>query len=162
MANFSFDVALGREVELYNRVNDSDPTNAVLVLVALAHAGLQADAVLRTHATLSALLAASNNEVTNPGYYSRIILDDTDLAAYTVDTTNHLINLPLADQTFIGIEAGDSWSKLLICYDPDSTGGTDANIVPMCAHDIRISGAPAVPNGNNILITFPYGILTAS
>jgi hypothetical protein len=161
MAQFSFDVSLGREVELYNRVNDSDPTNAVLVLVVLANAGLEADSVLRTYATLSALLAGASNEATNTGY-ARIVLDDTDIAAYTVDTTNHSITLPLADQTFPTISSGDSWRKLLVCYDPDSTGGTDTTVVPICAHDILVNGVAAVPNGNNILIGFGNGILVAS
>lgn len=161
MAQFSFDISLGREVELYNRVLNSDPTNAVLVLVALANSGLESDATLRTKATLSAVLAGTTNEVTNTGY-ARLVLDQADIVAYTVDTTLHSITLPLADQTFPTVSAGDAWRKLLICYDSDSTGGTDANIVPICAHDILVNGVAAVPNGNDIIIGFGNGILVAS
>lgn len=161
MAQFSFDVALGREVELYNRVNDSDPTNAALVLVVLANAGLESDATLRTKTTLAAVLAGTTNEVTNTGY-SRIVLTDADLDAYTVDTTNHKTVLPLDNQTFPTISAGDSWRKLVIGYDSDTTGGTDANIIPICAHDILVNGVAAVPNGNDIIIGFGNGILVAS
>lgn len=158
MANQAFDVALGREVEFYSRVDSNDPANSALILLVLAASGLEADSVLRTYATVSALLAASNNEVTNGGY-GRITLTDTGLAAYTVDTTNHLITLPLANQTFTSILAGDSWRKLVVAYDSDTTGGTDANLIPVCFVDLLIDGVAVVPNGNNIIVAFPNGLL---
>lgn len=161
MAQFSFDIALGREVELYNRVNSNDPTNSALVLAVLANSGLESDATLRTKATLAAVVAGTTNEVTNTGY-ARIVLTDADLAAYTVDTTNHKIVLPLADQTFATISAGDLWRKLVVAYDPDTTAGTDADIVPICAHDILVNGVAAIPNGNDIIIGFGNGLLVAS
>lgn len=158
MANQSFDIALGREVELYSRVDSNDPTNSALILVVLAASGLESDTILRTYATLSALLAASNNEVTNGGY-GRITLTDASLSAYTVDTANHTITLPLSNQTFTSIVAGDSWRKLVVCYDSDTTGGTDANIIPICHLDLLIDRVAVVPNGNNIIVAFPNGLL---
>lgn len=158
MANLSFDVSLGREVEFYARVDGNDPANSALILVVLAASGLESDSILRTYATLSTLLAASNNEVTNSGY-ARKTLTDSNLSAYTVNTTDHTITLPLATQTFTSIVAGDSWRKLLVCYDSDTTGGTDANIIPVCFVDLLIDGVAAVPNGNNIIIAFPTGLL---
>jgi hypothetical protein len=135
--------------------------NAVLVLVVLT-TGHESDATLRTYATLSALLApAANTEVTNTGY-ARIVLDEGDIAAASVDTATHRTTLPLANQTFSTISAGDSWSKLVICYDSDSAGGTDANIVPMALYDLRISNAAIVPNGNDIIIAAPSGYIVAS
>lgn len=158
MANFSFNISLGREVEFHNRVDGSDPTNAVFVLVVLASSGLEPDSTLKTYDTLSALLAASNNEVTNTGY-ARIVLSDSGIAAYTVDDTNNLIRLALADQTFTSISAGDAWRKALLCYDSDSTGGTDANIVPVKAYDIidPETGAAVIPTGDNIIFGFANG-----
>ena len=158
MAGFSFNVALGREVELHNRVDNSDPTNAVFVLLVLAASGLEVDATLKDYDTLAAILAASNNEVTNTGY-SRKVLDDSAITAYTVDDTNDVITLPLADQTFSTILAGDSWRKALLCYDSDSTGGTDANIIPVKAFDVidPETGAAVIPTGDNIIFGFPNG-----
>lgn len=158
MAGFSFNVALGREVELHNRVNDSDPANAVFVLLVLAASGLEVDATLKDYDTLSALLASTNNEATNAGY-ARIILSDTGIAAYTVNDTDDLIMLPLADQTFVAIVAGDSWRKALLCYDSDSTAGTDANIIPVKAFDVidPETGAAVIPTGDNIVFGFPNG-----
>lgn len=158
MANFSFNVSLGREVEFHNRVDNSDPTNAVFVIVVLASAGLEADATLKDYDTLSALLASTNNEVTN-GAYARIVLSDTGITAYTVNDTDDLIMLPLADQTFVTIAAGDAWRKALICYDSDSTGGTDANIIPVKAFDVidPETGAAVIPTGDDIVFGFPDG-----
>ena len=161
MAAFTFDYALGREVELYNRVDTNDPTNSALLMVVLAATGLEADNTLRTYATLSTLLAASNNEVTNTNY-ARKTLTDADLTAFSPNTTSHRTTLSLPLQTFTAIAAGDSWSKVLICYDNDTTGGTDANVIPVTAADLRVSNAVIVPNGSNIVVDFSSGFVICS
>lgn len=161
MGAFTFDYSLGREVEFYNRVDTDDPTNSAFLMVVLAAAGLEADNTLRTYATLSALLASTNNEVTN-GSYGRKTLTQADLTAFTVNTTNHNITLTLPLQTFTTIAAGDSWSKVLIGYDSDTTGGTDANVVPVTAADLRVSDSVIVPNGSNIIIDYSAGWVIAS
>lgn len=160
MANFTFNVALGREVEFHARVDGNDPANSALILVVLAAATLEADNVLKDYDTLAAVLATSL-EVTNTNY-ARKTLTDADLTPYTVDDSTNSITLPLANQTFSTILAGDSWAKLVIGYDSDTTGGTDANIVPVVALDLLITGAAVVPNGNNIIVSFPTGYCVAS
>lgn len=158
MAGFSFNVVLGREVEIHNRVDGNDPANAALILVALA-SGHEADAVLKDYDTLDALLTpAANAEPTNVGY-ARITITDAGLAAYTVDDTNNEIVLPMANQTTAAISAGDSFSKLLICYDSDTTAGTDANIIPVKAFDIidPVTGAAIAPSGGTLTYSFPNG-----
>jgi len=160
MANQSFDVSLGREVEFYSRVDSNDPTNSAFILMVLTSDGLEADSLLRTYTTFSAILASTNDEVTNTGY-SRITLTDAGLAAYTVDTANHTITLPLANQTFTTILAGDDWRKLIVGYDSGTTTGTDANMVPICHLDLLIDGVAVIPNGNNIILSFPNGLLIA-
>lgn len=144
MSAVQFNVALGRETELYNRVLNSDPTNAVFTLVVLATGG-DSLALLKDYDTLAAVLAGPSIEVTNVGY-SRIEFDNTDLVAYTVDDTNNqiLLTLPLATFGSPNIAAGDVWDIGLVCYDSDSTAGTDANIIPVTAHDLRIDGT-AIP-----------------
>jgi hypothetical protein len=163
MASGSFNVALGREVEFHNRVNNNDPTNAALVLVVLSSTGLEIDAVLQDYDTLSALLAGASNEVTNVGY-ARIYLDDADLIAYTVDDTNDEIRLPLANQTFTSIVAGNSWRKLLICYDAIESSGGDDDVIPIKHFDIlsTVTGQAIVPNGGDIIFSFPEGYHVAT
>jgi len=162
VAGFSFNISLGRETEFHNRVDGNDPANSALILVVLANAGLESDDVLKDFDTLAAVVAGTTNEVTNVGY-ARITVTDAGLAAYTVDDTLNEIRLPLANQVTAAITAGDSWRKLLICYDSDTTAGTDANIVPVKAFDILdANGAALTPNGTAITFAFPNGYHVSS
>jgi hypothetical protein len=161
VANFSFNVALGREVEFYSRVDGNDPANSAFTLVVLANAGLESDDLLRDYDTLAALLAGASSEVTNTGYGARKEITDAQLAAYVVDDTLDQITLQFPSQTYTTIGVGDLWRKLLICYDSDTTGGTDANIIPVKAFDMLIDGAAVIPNGNNILAAWPEGFHVA-
>lgn len=160
MANFQFNVTLGREVELYNRVDSNDPANSAIILVVLAEAGLESDATLKDFDTLAAVVAGTTNEVTNTNY-ARKTLADTELAAYTVNDTDDQILLVLPVQTFTSISAGNAWRKLLVCYDSDTTAGTDANIIPITGHDLLINNAAVTPNGSNIVIDLSSGFVTA-
>lgn len=146
MANFVFNVAKGRVAEFYNRVQTNDPANSALVAVILATTGLEADAVLLDKATLADVVASTTNEVANTGY-ARIIRIDTDLTALAPDNTNDWVQLDMADLAFGAITAGDGWSKLVLCYDGDTTLGTDANIIPLCAYD-----AVLTPDGSAITL----------
>ena len=46
MANFVYNIALGRVAEFYNRVKTDDPPNSALVIVVLSQTGIETDAVL--------------------------------------------------------------------------------------------------------------------
>ena len=138
-----FNTALGRLAELYNRVDLSDPANAVLVVAAIET--IATDATLKDLDTLSAVLGDANTaEVTNTNY-ARKVLDDSDIVAFAPDDTNDRVDLDIPDQTWTAVAAGDDWTDLPICYDSDSTSGTDANIVPGTMHDFVVS-----PNGGDI------------
>lgn len=144
MADFVFNIAKGRVVEYFNRVDVNDPANSALVVVVLATAGLESDATLIDFDDLAAVVAGTTNEVTNSGY-ARKVLSDTDITMPAPDDTNDRYDLDIADQTWTAVAAGDGWSKLLVCYDNDTTAGTDANIVPLTAHDFVVT-----PDGSDI------------
>ena len=122
MADFVFNIAKGRVAELYNRVDSNDPTNSALIIVVLATSGLETDATLKDLATLTALVAGTTNEVTNTNY-ARKVLTDSDIASFAADNTNDRVDLDIPDQTWTAVAAGDGWSKLVVCYDNDTTGG---------------------------------------
>lgn len=111
--------------------------------------------------TFSAITAGGYTEVTNAGY-SRKTLTDASLSAFIVDDTNNWILLTLPLQTFTTISAGSNWDIVVVGYDNDTTGGTDANIVPITAAELRISGTAIVPAGGNILIDYSAGWITAT
>ena len=143
MADFVFNIAKGRAAELYNRVDSNDPANSALIVVAIDANG-DTDATMRDRDDLAALLGGTANEVTNSGY-ARKVLTDSDLTAFAPDDTNDRVDLDIPDQTWTGVAAGDAWTDLLICYDNDTTGGTDASIVPLTCHDFAIT-----PSGSDI------------
>ena len=144
MADIVFNIGLGRIVEWYNRVDGNDPTNAVLVIIALV--STDTDAAVKDVDTVSALLALTNTaEATNTNY-ARKVLSDTDLTAYSPDDANDRADLDIPDQTWSSVGSGDNWTDLCIAYDSDSTGGTDANIIPATWHDFSVTS-----DGNDII-----------
>jgi hypothetical protein len=146
MANFVFNISLGRVAELYNRVDLSDPTNAVLVVVLLAATGIETDAVLRDKDTLADVVSGTTNEATNTGY-ARKILSDSDITAFAPDDTNDRVDFDIPDQTWTGVanDGTGAIGDLIICYDSDSTGGADSAIVPLTLHDFAVT-----PDGSDI------------
>lgn len=144
MANQVFNIALGRVAELYNRVDSNDPTNSALVILILATSGIESDATLKDLDTVTALVAGTTNEVTNSGY-ARKVLTDADIVAFAPDDANDRVDLDIPDQTWTGVAAGDGWNDLVVAYDNDTIGGTDANIVPMTMHDFVVT-----PDGSDI------------
>lgn len=144
MANFTFNIALGRVAELYNRVDTNDPANSALIILILATSGIESDATLKDVDTVTALVAGTTNEVTNSGY-ARKVLTDSDIVAFAPDDTNDRVDLDVPDQTWTGVAAGDGWNDLVFGYDGDTTGGTDANIVPLTQHDFVVT-----PDGSDI------------
>ncbi|WP_188197231.1 hypothetical protein [Nonomuraea sp. SYSU D8015] len=146
MADFTFNIALGRSVELVNRVKTGDPAGCSLVVVALATSGLESDAVLRDKDTLADLVSGTTNEVPVGNGYARKSIVAADLNPVVPDDANDRTDLDIPDQTWTSVlPASGGWSKLVICYKPAGSS-TDAQIVPMTAHDFVI-----VPDGTDIV-----------
>jgi hypothetical protein len=146
LSNFAFNISLGRIVEFYNRVDTNDPSASTLVLVVLRTTGLASDATLKDLDTLAQVLSASP-EVANTGY-ARKVYTDADLAAFTTDDTNDRNALVVANAVWTGVQAGDGWSKLLMCYSPSA--GADSTIIPMLAWDFVV-----VPDGTDLSAVVP-------
>ena len=145
MANIVFNIAKGRVVEYYNRVESSDPTNAVLVLVPIETSGLESDATLIDKDDLAAVLSGATNEQTTMG---RKVLSDSDLASLPApDDANDRYDVSLPTVTWTAA-TGNAISKILVCYDPDSTGGADSAIIPLCMFDCAVT-----PDGSDIQLT---------
>lgn len=161
MANGSFNIAKGRELEYHERVNNNDPAASALIIVVLAESGLVSDDTLKDYDTLDAILTGASNEVTNTNY-ARKSLTDADIAPITVDDTNDRATATFANQTWTSVGAGDSWRKLLVCYDSDTAAGTDANIIPIAYYDLLINGVAVVPTGANIVLSLPSGYVQVS
>lgn len=105
------------------------------------------DATLKDYDTLDDIITGASDEATNTGY-ARKVLTNADLSAIAVDDTNDRFDIDIPDQTWTSVQTtGGAWSKILVCYDADTTGGTDSSIVPLTAHDVTIT-----PDGNDITL----------
>ena len=144
MADFMFNIAKGRAVEFFNRVDSNDGANAAIILVPLSASDTEANA--QDADTLTAALATAMNEQTGGGWV-RKTLTDTELSAIAVDDTNNRFPATLPSVTWTGPTAGSDTTGLLVCYDPDTTGGTDANIIPISHHDFAVTA-----DGNDVIL----------
>ncbi len=145
MADFVFNIAKGRVAELYNRVESNDPANSALIIVPIETAGLESDATLIDKDTLADVLAGATNEQTTMG---RKVLTDAELASIPApDDANDRSERSLPTVTW-SAATGNPISKILVCYDSDTTSGTDANIVPLTLFDFA-----QTPSGANIEMT---------
>lgn len=145
MANFVFNIAKGRAVEFYVRVDTNDPAASELVIGLLASAGLEAQGTLEDLDTWSAVVAGTTNEATNTGYAKKV-LSDADLVAFAPDDGANRADLDVADQTWTGLanDGTGAIGALITGYDPVGTQ-TMTDIVPMTHHDFAIT-----PDGSDV------------
>ena len=144
MGDLVFNIAKGRVAELHSRVDNNDPANSAIIVVPVSR-GAVTDATLKDFDTLSAVLAGGVTE-RNTGGWTRKTLTDADTPAVTPDDTNDRqdVGTGLAAQTWTAVTTG-AVTDLLLCYDNDTTGGTDANLVPMVCLDF-----PITPDGSDV------------
>lgn len=143
MANQVFNIALGRVAELYRRVDVADPAAAELVIMILATAGIETDAVLKDKDTFADVVLGTTNEVTNAGYAKKV-LTGADIVAFAPDDVNDRVDLDIPDQTWTGVGAGDGWNDLVTGYDPVGAQ-TMSDIIPLTMHDFVVT-----PDGSDI------------
>lgn len=134
MADFVFNIAKGK-VAYYSTL---PATNDALIVVPIEATGLEADATLKDYDDLAALLAGTSNEQTTIG--RKTITSVT----VTVDDTNDRVDIDFADPVWTAA-TGNALGALVICYDADTTAGTDANLIPLTKHDFAVT-----PNGTDL------------
>lgn len=140
MADVVFNVAKGRLAYYADLPGTDDALIAVLL-----QSGGQADNVLIDNDTLADVLAGNAEAAfTN---YSRQTLTGVSV---TVDDLTNVVRIDADDLTWTsaGGATNNTLAKLLICYDPDTTGGDDSEIIPLTAHDVGLT-----TDGSTIIIT---------
>ena len=137
MASFIFNVAKGRTAHYAGLPNAND----ALVLIPIEASGVEADAVLVDYDTVAVLLAAANNEQSTMG---RKTLSGVTV---TVNDTDNRVDLDCDDVTWSGA-TGNAISDVLLAYDPDTTGGTDADLIPIAWYDFAIT-----PDGSDVVVS---------
>lgn len=140
MADVVFNIAKGRLAHYATLPGTDDALIAVLL-----QSGGQADNVLIDNDTLADVLAGNAEAAfTN---YSRQTLTGVSV---TVDDLTNVVRIDADDLTWTsaGGATNNTLAKLLICYDPDTTGGDDSEIIPLTAHDVGLT-----TDGSTIIIT---------
>jgi hypothetical protein len=137
VASFVFNIAKGRIAYYASLPASAD----ALIAIPIEASGVESDVTLVDYDTVSALLAASNNEQTTMG---RKTLTGVTV---TVDDTNNRVNLDCDDIVWSSA-TGNAISDILLAYDPDTGTGTDADLIPLSWHDYA-----ATPDGTNITAT---------
>jgi hypothetical protein len=134
MADIVFNIAKGRIAQYGDLAGGA---NDALILVLLKSSGLVADATMRDYDTLSDVLAGTSDEADFTGYARRTLASVT----VTVDDSGDVVNIDAADPAAWTNSGGSSQAigAALICYDNDTTGGTDANLVPMVKLDCTVT-----------------------
>jgi hypothetical protein len=124
MSDFIFNIARGK-IRHYVELGLA---NDALIWVPIETTGLEADATLIEYDNLSVLLAASNNEQTTMGRVTATSVTSTE------DAANDRWDGDMDDPNWPSA-GGNNVSKLLLCYDDDTTSGTDTSIVLIAAFD---------------------------
>jgi hypothetical protein len=132
-----FNVALGR-VAYYATL---PAANDALLVIPIESSGVESDATIKDYDTVADLLAASNNEQSTMG--RKTITSVT----VTVDDANNRTDVDFDDVVWTAA-TGNAISDLLLAYDPDTTGGTDADLIPLTWHDFAIT-----PDGSDVTAT---------
>ena len=83
------------------------------------------------------------------GSWGRKTLTDSDIAStdYDADDTTNQGEASLPAVTWTAPTAGQDTVALLVCYDSDTTAGTDSNIVPLTYHDFAVTA-----DGNDVVL----------
>jgi hypothetical protein len=112
--------------------------NDAIIFVPLESTGLVSDATMRDYDTLADVLAGATNEQTTMGRKT------ASSVTRTIDDTNDRVDVDCADPVWLAA-SGNAVGALLSCYDPDTTGGTDGDIIPISKHDFTVT-----PDGSDI------------
>jgi hypothetical protein len=134
VADFIFNIAKGK-IKYYAEL---PATNDAWIVVPVESSGLETDSTLKDYDDLSTLLAGTTNEQTTLGRKT------VSSVTITVDDTNDRVDLDIADQVWTAT-AGNAVGALIVCYDGDTTGGTDSNLTPLSKHDFAFT-----PDGTDV------------
>lgn len=140
MGDGVFNIAKGRVVEFALRVDGNDPAASGIVIVLAS--GAATDATIKDYDNLSVLLGDAGVTEATFTNYARKVLTDTDITiATTPDDTNDRYDIDLPDQTWTsaGGATNNTLTRLFVCYDGNTTAGTDAAIVPLTYHDFSVT-----------------------
>lgn len=140
MPNGVFNNIKGRPVELYKRIEGNDPTNSEWLIV--LGLGAITDGQLEDIVDLAELEADAGFAESVDGSYGRKSVHPGSSPVLPADpgpdNTNNRYDLPMPDQTWNGMN-GETLTRLIVCYEPNSAASADANILCTTFHDFSVT-----------------------
>ncbi len=144
LGTFTFNIAKGRIVEFYNRVENNDPSTSALILIPLAVGDTEANR--QDDNDVATFLAATPSEA--GASWGRKTLTDTELAALPApDDVNNRYAVALPEVTWTTPTVGQDTVALLVAYDANTGAGTDADLIPLTYHDFAVTA-----DGNDVVL----------
>ena len=143
MADFTFNIAKGRAVQLAMNVDGGSPANSRLIVHVFDDTGATEDNLVDAD-TIAALEAVTNVTERQTNGWERKVLTGADVTV-TVDDTNNRIDVDIPDQTWTAVTSGAA-TRLVISYDPDNATGTDSDLIPLVCMDFAIT-----PDGSDVV-----------
>jgi hypothetical protein len=141
MADIVFNLAKGK-VAQYATL---PAANDAFIAVPIETSGIVSDATMRDIDDLGTLLAGASNEQTTMGRKTM-----TGVVATVDDSADKM--LVDADDVVWTAATGNAISAVVICYDADTTSGTDTNLVPLVKLDCAMT-----PDGSDFTMQFAAG-----
>lgn len=128
-----FSVAKGKHAYYATLPAASD----ALILVLLKSSGLVADSTMVDYDTLADITGGASDECDFTGYARRTLASVTS----TVDDTNNRVDTDAADPSAYTNSGGGSQAAgaAVVCYDPDTGTGTDADLIPLYKFDCSVT-----------------------
>ena len=141
MADFVYNIAKGRVVELFNRVDVNDPAAAILTVIPVDVAAVS-DATLKDLDDFAAIITAGVTERSATGW-NRKTLTDADITMPAPNDAGDSYDIDIADLFWAAVTAG-AVTDIIICY--SSVGSpTNAQLLPLTQHDFAIT-----PDGSDV------------
>lgn len=107
-------------------------------LVWVLFSGTETDANLRDADHLTAVIALAVDEATFTGY-ARVTATGV---VVTIDDANDRVDIDVADPSWNPTGGSQALKRIGLFYDPDTTGGTDSDLVPIFIDDYDVPGTP--------------------
>jgi len=141
MADFVYNIAKGRVIELFNRVDVNDPAAAILTVIPVDVAAVS-DATLKDLDDFAAIITAGVTERSATGW-NRKTLTDADITMPAPNDAGDSYDIDIADLFWAAVTAG-AVTDIIICY--SSVGSPpNAQLLPLTQHDFAIT-----PDGSDV------------
>ena len=128
--------------------------NDNLIWVVFKAAGLESDAVLQDKTSLADVISGTTDEADFGGYSRK----QASSVTVTVDHANDRVDIDLDDPMW-SPTSSQALGKIGVFYDPDTTAGTDADLIPLFFDDFVFT----TPSAGEIFYTVPDdGIMRAA